>query len=98
MTVKKMLFDDGSSIEWSDRESLKYQERDGHMALIWVDFEPGFFSRGRVLMSESLDRWRLVPDGRQLEIQNDKKEEITDKVRTYYGRKHLRICNERTAV
>lgn len=86
-----MLFDDGSSIEWEDRESLQYREVDGHIALIWVDFEPGFFSRGRVLMIESLDKWHTVPEGRSLDLSNEKREEIIAKVRKYYGRKPLRV-------
>lgn len=89
-----MLFDDGSSIEWEDRQSLKYDEGNGYMALIWVDDEPGFFSRGMVLMIQSLDRWREAPTGCSLEISNEKKQEIVNKVRKYYGRKPLRISNE----
>ncbi len=94
MTVKKMLFDDGSSIEWKDRESLKYNQHDGYAALIWIDFEPGFFSRGRVLMTQSLDRWRTGPDGQPLEITYEKREEIIEKVRRYYGRRPLRISHD----
>ncbi|MFN3986275.1 MAG: hypothetical protein ACK4KV_12325 [Rhodocyclaceae bacterium] len=44
------------SIDWVDRETLAYRS-DGLSVLVWVDFEAGFFSRGRVVHKESIKDW-----------------------------------------
>ena len=90
MSADKVAFDDGSSIEWVNRESLRYIEP-GYVALLWVDYEPGFFNRGRVLMMESLRRWHEAPANDAFEISSAKREEIVEKVRKYYGSRPLRL-------
>lgn len=35
-------FYDGTTIEWPDKESLKYSDN-GYVAMIWVDYGPGIF-------------------------------------------------------
>lgn len=90
MSANKMAFNDGSFIEWADRESLRYIEP-GRVALLWVDYETGIFNRGRVLMMRSLDRWHEAPAGDPLEIPTDKREEIVEKIRKYYGNRSLRL-------
>ena len=44
------------SIDWVDRETLAYRS-DGLSVLVWVDFEAGFFSRGRVVHKDSIKDW-----------------------------------------
>lgn len=53
----KIAFEDGSFVEWEDRESVRYTE-DGREALIWVDWEPaGWFSSVRIVKADSVDFW-----------------------------------------
>ena len=84
------LFDDGSSIEWVDKETLRYMEGD-LSALIWVDFETGLFSSGRIIKSSTLSHWEQA-DGKDLEpIDGLKKQEIIKKAKKYYE-KHGKTC------
>ena len=43
-------------IDWIDRETLAYRSS-GLTVLVWVDFESGVFSRGRVIHTDSIQRW-----------------------------------------
>lgn len=43
-------------IEWIDRETLAFRSN-GLSVLVWVDFEPGFFDRGRVIHADSIGQW-----------------------------------------
>ncbi len=83
--MKKSLieFDDGSILKWEDRETLRYIEGESS-ALIWVDFEPGFFSRGRILRSSSIDKWEEDSKGVVTAISEAKKADIINKVKLYY--------------
>jgi hypothetical protein len=45
-----------ASVVWIDRETYAYVVG-GEKVLVWVDYEPGLFSRGRVIHSESIDSW-----------------------------------------
>ena len=47
-------------LDWIDRETLAYRSA-GLTALVWVDFEPGLLSKGRVIHEESVRDW-LGPD------------------------------------
>ncbi|MFZ3017855.1 MAG: hypothetical protein WA056_05305 [Gallionella sp.] len=80
---KNYLLDDGSSLEWVDKETLRYTEN-GFSTLIWVDFEPGFFNGGRVIKSSSLTSWESRPEGSSSTIEVNKKQEILTKVQQYY--------------
>lgn len=80
---KSYLLGDGSSLEWVDKETLRYTES-GFSALIWVDFEPGFFNGGRVAKSSSLTSWESRPEGSSSTIEANKKQEILTKVQQYY--------------
>ena len=75
---RKVTFEDGSSVEWSGRDSLKYTEG-GSSVYIWVDFESGFFSNGKVIKSSSINTWGG----------EEKKKEIIDKVKGYYKSNHI---------
>jgi hypothetical protein len=74
-------FPDGSSVAWVDRETLKYSDG-SHSVLVWVDFEPGFFSKGRIIKASSIQEWESAGDG--VKITEDKKTEIINKVTKYY--------------
>ena len=75
--------DDGSSVEWVDKETLKYVEGDFSL-LIWVDFEPGFFSNGKVIKASSMKTWNTTPkDGNKI-IDDKKRQEIIEKIQQYY--------------
>jgi len=78
-------FPDGSSLRWVDRETLRYKKGAFEVS-IWVDFEPGFFSRGRILRSSSLTEWSAFPSGTAEEISNSDKEDIINKAIEYYQR------------
>ena len=80
---KSYLLDDGSSLEWVDKETLRYKES-SFSALIWVDFEPGIFNGGRVIKSYSLTSWESRPEGSSSIIEVNKKQEILTKVQQYY--------------
>ncbi len=90
--MKKSLieFDDGSIIKWEDRETLRYIEGE-YNALIWVDFEPGFFSGGRILRSSSIDKWEENSKGVVTAISEVKKADIINKIKLYY-KKNKRKC------
>jgi hypothetical protein len=44
------------SIDWVDRETLAYRSQ-GLTVLVWVDFDSGIFSRGRVVHTDSIKEW-----------------------------------------
>lgn len=88
--ASKKTFDDGSSIEWVDRETVKYIN--GHFAVnIWVDFEDGFFSTGRVIKPSLITKWDTVPTGHPILINDDAKKGIVNKLIEYY-RSNNRKC------
>ena len=58
--INPIKFSDGSSIEWVNKETLRYADS-SHTALIWVDFEQGFFNNGRIIMASSVKTWESCP-------------------------------------
>ena len=78
-------FPDGSKVEWVDRETLRYSE-DPKSVLIWVDFEPGFFSRGRIIKASSIQQWESVDTQEASTITNEKRTDIIEKIKKYYKR------------
>lgn len=85
--AKTYSFDDGSVIEWVDRETLRYSEGN-FSSLIWVDFEPGIFNSGRIINSSSIVRWERSPPGSPEDIDMDKRKEILSKIQLYYQSQH----------
>jgi hypothetical protein len=83
MFNRKKIFEDGSSIEWVDKETLKYTES-GFSVHIWVDFEPGFFSNGRIIKSSSIKTKDSLPWSSSTFIDENKKREIIEKIQKYY--------------
>ena len=43
-------------IDWIDRETLAFRSN-GLAVLVWVDFEAGFFARGRIVHTDSIKQW-----------------------------------------
>jgi hypothetical protein len=82
----KQTFKDGSSIEWEDKETLKYIEGD-LTVFIWVDYEPGFFSRGRIIKSFSMSR------GFSESFETNKKQEIIEKVKRYFKFRKISVSD-----
>lgn len=82
MSTQK-IFDDNSIVEWVDKETLKYTEG-AYSVLVWVDFEPGFFSNCRIIKSSSISTWKTKPDDSSEEIDGDKRQEIINKIKKYY--------------
>lgn len=80
---KHFKFSDGSAIEWVDKESLKYLEN-CFQIVVWVDFESGFFSQGRVIKASSITHWNISPIGCSDVVDNDKRDEILNKLEHYY--------------
>lgn len=82
----KIAFEDGSFVEWEDRESVRYTE-DGREALIWVDWEPaGWFSSVRIVKADSVAFWGTTRESMKIEIDETKKQEIIGKVVKYFER------------
>jgi len=81
--MSKIVFDDGSVIEWIDKETLRYSEG-GYALNIWVDFEPGFFSSGRIVQAALIKDWSATPPGVASTISAAKRQDILDKVKKYY--------------
>lgn len=82
-------YSDSSSIEWVDRETLKYSEG-SRSVLIWVDFEPGVFSRGRIIKTSSITSWSDKTNDDNESIDDDKKQDILNKVKDYYEEQKIK--------
>lgn len=81
--MSKKNFEDGSFIEWVDRETLNYCEGN-FSVLVWIDFEPGLFSNGRIIKSSSITTWDKKPNGQSELIDEYKKKEVILKIQQYY--------------
>jgi hypothetical protein len=81
--TKSYAFDDGSSIEWVDRETLEYFEGE-YSALVWVDYAPGFFSSGRIIRTSSIQNWKKKPPDAPERIDDESRARIIEKVVQYY--------------
>ena len=87
---KLLHFDDGSRMEWIDRETLRYV--DGNLAVaIWTDFEPGIFSSGRVVRESEIKRWSTSPEDSGSALDEATRARVIEKVQQYY-RHHGRKC------
>lgn len=75
--------DGKSSIEWIDRETLRYYE-DGYSVLVWMDYEPGFFNNGRIIRLSSLENWDAVPGKEPLLIDAKEREVIINNIKEYH--------------
>jgi hypothetical protein len=87
---KVHVFEDGSSIEWIDRETLRYRKGDFSVS-IWVDFAPGFFVKGRILAQSSITNWATKPDGAPSLIDGEQRNEIIEKIQEYYRAHRVKL-------
>jgi hypothetical protein len=85
MMKNPIQFTDGSSIEWVDKETLRYSDG-SHTVMVWVDFEPGFFSKGRIIKASSILKWDSCPSNEPAEISDETRSQIIGKVTDYYKR------------
>jgi hypothetical protein len=84
----RVKFNDGSYIEFLNREAILYQEEDGHkMEIIW------FFQKncvkGRILRVSDINYWDH-PHQAEL-ISTEKKEEIQGKVIKYCSKRNIQL-------
>jgi hypothetical protein len=90
MPDKQLFFEDGSSIAWVDRETLRYEAADRHV-LVWVEYETGFFKRGRVIRGESLRLWSDSSGRQGPEISPSDRIDIVTKVQSYFSDVNVRV-------
>lgn len=92
MPAKSIQFEDGTVVAIEDRETVRYTH-DDKVALVWVDYEPGFFSRGRVIKLSSIQSWK--DSGAQgdvtREIIDSDKEKIVERVKEYLRGTPVRV-------
>jgi hypothetical protein len=81
---KKCSFPDDSYIEWANKECVNYVEPNRKVQ-VWVDHEPGLFSRGRIIRLSSLNNWTEVFDGAVTEIDEQTRLTIIEKIKLYFG-------------
>lgn len=87
--MKNCIAEGNSSIEWVDKETLRYTEN-GFSVLVWVDYEPGFFSRGRIIKSSSIVKWDEKPDNGSDLIEPWQKQKIIGEIQKYYDSQKVR--------
>ena len=71
-------------IIWLDRESVAFV-RDGRRVIVWVDFAPGFFSRGREIHVDSIKEWAATESTAAVPVTSGERDEIISAVKSYYG-------------
>ena len=72
-------------IVWLDRESVAYV-RDGRSVAVWVDFAPGFFSRGREIHADSIKEWAATESMPATPVSANERREIIAALTSYYRR------------
>lgn len=82
--MKSNLTVGNSSVEWEDRETLRYSEN-GFSALVWVDYEPGIFSQGRIIKSASIVKWNAKPEGTSDHIEPGQKQKIISEIQKFFA-------------
>lgn len=81
-------FEDGSIIEWLDKETLRYKRNNCYID-IWVDWkETGWFSSTRIIKISLLKNWNCQSDTTRIIDDADKKD-IIDKINQYFKKKCL---------
>lgn len=76
-------------IEWVDKETLRYIEN-GFSVLVWVDYEPGFFARGRIVRVSSIKKWEAKPENCSDLIEPWQRQKITSEIQNYYHSKKVK--------
>ena len=83
-------FSDGSFVEWVNRETIRYCEGDFSLIVV-ADFDSGFFSNTRVIKASSINLWDKAPKGAEIVINENKKQEIIDKISQYFKKYFKKI-------
>lgn len=84
MLPKRVSFDDGSYIEYFNREAIMYTEKDGHrMEVVW------YFQhvRGRHLNTRDIDHWDSPHETEPLPP--EKRNEIERKILEYCRKRRI---------
>ena len=76
-------------IEWVDRESVRYSDGN-YSVVVWVDYEPGLFSSGRIIREASIDFWEAHPPNTNSEISNEDRARIVKALQRYYARESVK--------
>ncbi len=84
----KVSFEDGSYVEWLDREEVIYVEGQRSME-ITLYYESGFFGSGRVLPTAENFRWNPPHDAE--DVTEAKRSEIFEKVAAYCKKNRMRL-------
>lgn len=86
MFSTRVTFDDGSYIEFLNREAVLYAEKDGHrMEVVWY-FQRGHM-RGRVLYASDINHWDSPHEIEPLSA--IKREEIQQKIAEYCRKRKI---------
>ena len=83
--AKTKVFEDGSSLEWVAKDTLRYTE--GRSVLfIRAEQAHGFFSNARVVWGRaSLKKWSVNSKGDSGQIREEKRTEIISKLSEYFA-------------
>jgi hypothetical protein len=90
MMSRPLQFEDGVTVEWANREAVRYS-KNGYSAIVWCDFESGFFSRGRVIMLASIEFWESHPPNTSPKITHVERERIVSYVQRYFDMQRIPI-------
>ena len=83
----RVEFNDGSYIEFCDREEILYVENSGRqMEIVWY-FQTKTLGKGRVLFLTAIDCWNAPYEKEFIPIQ--KKEEIKEKIVEYCRKRRI---------
>ncbi|HKT32551.1 MAG TPA: hypothetical protein VJS89_08685 [Gammaproteobacteria bacterium] len=92
LSFKRIVFSDGSSLTYFNREALLYTEQDGHrMEVVW--YFNRWFSRGRVVRFTDIDHW--MPPYRADIVPTSKRENILSKIIEYSAKKGIALQIEK---
>jgi hypothetical protein len=80
---KREQIDDGKVIEWVDSETIRFIDND-RSALIWMDYEPGLFKRGRIVRSDSIQQWEARSIDDNLAVSDNEKNALIDHVLRFF--------------
>lgn len=85
----RVTFDDGSSVEYFNREAILYREKDGRqMEVVWF-FNPKL-SRGRILHRDDINVWD-APHNTDT-VDDQKKKEIEDRIAAYCQTRNIPLA------
>ena len=90
MLNKHVVFSNAISVEWVDRETLRYSE-DGYSVLVWVDYDSGLFNNTRIIKLSSIVLWEKRPGNTPEVIESGQKEKIIEYIQRYFSLQN-KVC------